>query len=150
VAVPWSEASSIVALRLSLDGQRAVVMYVRGDRARVVVSSVARDERGNPTALGAPIDLVAPAGYPVDAVWLDAITVAVAGSGDAGSANIIRQVVGGQSLNYAAVGSVASLSGGSAVAHLRELSPAGVLSQPSGTTSWLVNATEVTALLTVQ
>jgi hypothetical protein len=140
VAVPWSEASSIVALRLSLDGQRA----------RVVVSSVARDERGNPTALGAPIDLVAPAGYPVDAVWLDAITVAVAGSGDAGSANIIRQVVGGQSLNYAAVGSVASLSGGSAVAHLRELSPAGVLSQPSGTTSWLVNATEVTALLTVQ
>jgi hypothetical protein len=150
VGVPWSEASSIVALRLSLDGQRAVVMYVRDDRARVVVSSVARDERGNPTGLGPPIDLVAPVGYPVDAVWLDSITVAVAGSDDAGRGTIIRQVVGGQSLSYAAVGSVASLSGGSAVAHLRELSPAGVLSQPRGTTSWLVSATGVTTLLTVQ
>lgn len=150
VAVPWSDASSIVALRLSLDGQRAVALYVRDDRARVVVSSVARDERGNPTALGPPIDLVAPDGYPVDAVWLDAITVAVAGSGDAGSGNIIRQVVGGESLNYPPVGLVASLSGGSAVGHLRELSPTGVLSQPRGTTSWLVNAIGVTTLLTVQ
>jgi hypothetical protein len=149
VAVPWSDASSIVALRLSLDGQRAVALYVRDDRARVVVSSVARDEQGNPTALGPPIDLVAPAGNPVDAVWLDAITVAVAGSGDAGRGNIIRQVVGGESLNYAPVGLVASLSGGGAVGHLRELSPTGVLSQPRGTTSWLVNAIGVTTLLTV-
>jgi hypothetical protein len=86
----------------------------------------------------------------VDAVWLDAITVAVAGSGDAGSGNIIRQVVGGESLNYPPVGLVASLSGGSALGHLRELSSTGVLSQPRGTTSWLVNAIGVTTLLTVQ
>jgi hypothetical protein len=150
VAVPWSEASSIVALRLSLDGQRAVAMFVQDDRVRVVVSSVARDERGNPIALGAPIDLVAPAGYPVDAVWLDPITVAVAGSDDTGRGNIVRQVVGGESVSYTGVGSVAGLAGGSAVVHLSVLSPGGVLSQPRGTSSWLVSATGVTALLTVQ
>jgi len=150
VSVPWIAASSIVALRLSLDGQRAVVMYLQDDRARVVVSSVARDERGKPTALGTPIDLVAPAGNPIDAVWLDAITVAVVGSDESGLGNIIRQVVGGESQTYAAVGSVVSLSGGSAVAHLRVLAATGVLSQPRGVTSWLVNATGVTALLTVQ
>ena len=150
VAVPWTEASSIVALRLSLDGQRAVAILVQDDRARVVVSSVARDERGNPIALGAPIDLVAPAGFPVDAVWLDAITVAVAGSDDAGRGYIVRQVVGGESVNYTGVGSVAGLAGGSAVVDLSVLSPGGVLSQPRGTSSWLVSATGVTALLTVQ
>lgn len=150
VAVPWNEASSIVALRLSLDGQRAVALVVEDDRARVVVSSVARDERGTPTALGAPIDLVAPAGSPVDAVWLDAITVAVAGADDTGRGNIVRQVVGGESVSYTGVGAVADLAGGSAVVHLSVLSPSGVLSQPRGTSSWLVSATGVTALLTVQ
>jgi hypothetical protein len=150
VSVPWTEASSIVALRLSLDGQRAVALVVQDDRARVVVSSVARDERGTPTALGTPIDLVAPAGYPVDAVWLDAITVAVAGADDTGRGNIVRQVVGGESVSYTGVGAVAGLSGGSAVVHLSALSPSGVLSQPRGTSSWLVSASGVTALLTVQ
>jgi hypothetical protein len=150
VSVPWTEASSIVALRLSLDGQRAVALVVQDDRARVVVSSVARDERGTPTALGAPIDLVVPAGYPVDAVWLDAITVAAAGSDDTGRGNIVRQVVGGESVSYTGVGAVAGLAGGSAVVHLSVLSPSGVLSQPRGTSSWLVSATGVTALLTVQ
>ena len=150
VAVPWSEASSIVALRLSLDGQRAVALFVQDDRVRVVVSSVARDERGNPIALGAPIDLVAPAGYPMDAVWLDAITVAVAGTDDAGRGNIVRQVVGGESVNYTGVGSVVGLSGGSAVVDLSVLSSSGVLSQPRGTSSWVVVATGVSALLTVQ
>jgi hypothetical protein len=150
VSVPWTEASSIVALRLSLDGQRAVALVVQDDRARVVVSSVARDELGTPTALGAPIDLVAPAGYPVDAVWLDAITVAVAGADDTGRGNILRQVVGGESVSYTGVGAVAGLAGGSAVVHLSALSPSGVLSQPRGTSSWLVSATGVTALLTVQ
>jgi hypothetical protein len=150
VAVPWNEASSIVALRLSLDGQRAVALVVQDDRARVVVSSVARDERGTPTALGAPIDLVAPTGSPVDAVWLDAITVAVAGADDTGRGNIVRQVVGGESVSYTGVGAVAGLSGGSAVVHLSALSPSGVLSQPRGTSSWLVSASGVTALLTVQ
>jgi len=150
VSVPWTEASSIVALRLSLDGQRAVALVVQDDRARLVVSSVARDELGTPTALGAPIDLVVPAGYPVDAVWLDAITVAVAGSDDTGRGNIVRQVVGGESVSYTGVGAVAGLAGGSAVVHLSVLSPSGVLSQPRGTSSWLVSATGVTALLTVQ
>ena len=150
VAVPWTEASSIVALRLSLDGQRAVALFVQDNRARVVVSSVARDEQGNPIALGAPLDLVVPAGYPVDAVWLDSITVAVAGSDDSGRGNIVRQVVGGESVSYTGVGSVASLAGGSAVVHLSVLSPSGVLSQPRGTSSWLVIATAVTALFTVQ
>jgi hypothetical protein len=150
VAVPWTEASSIVALRLSLDGQRAVALFVQDNRARVVVSSVARDEQGNPIALGAPLDLVVPAGYPVDAVWLDSITVAVAGSDDSGRGNIVRQVVGGESVSYTGVASVASLAGGSAVVHLSVLSPSGVLSQPRGTSSWLVIATAVTALFTVQ
>jgi hypothetical protein len=150
VAVPWIEATSIVALRLSLDGQRAVVMYMQDDRPHVVVASVARDERGTAIALGTPIDLVAPAGNPVDAVWLDAITVAAVGVDDAGRGNIVRQVVGGESQTYAALGSVVSLAGGSAVAQLRALSSSGVLSQPRGVTSWLVNATGVSALLTVQ
>jgi hypothetical protein len=150
VAVPWNEASSITALRLSLDGQRAVVLLVQDDRVRVVVSSVARDERGNPIALGAPIDLVAPVGYPVDAVWLDAITVAVAGTDDAGRGNIVRQVVGGESVSYTGVGSVVGLAGGSAVVDLSVLASSGVLSQPRGTSSWLVVATGVSVLLTVQ
>ena len=150
VAVPWSEASSIVALRLSLDGQRAVALFVQDDRARVVVSSVARDERGNPIALGAPLELVVPAGSPVDAVWLDAITVVVAGSDDTGRGNVVRQVVGGESVSYTGLGSVAALAGGSAVVQLSVLSPSGVLSQPRGTSSWLVSATAVTALFTVQ
>jgi len=83
-------------------------------------------------------------------VWLDAITVAVAGSDDTGRGNIVRQVVGGESVSYTGVGAVAGLAGGSAVVHLSVLSPSGVLSQPRGTSSWLVSATGVTALLTVQ
>jgi hypothetical protein len=59
-------------------------------------------------------------------------------------------VVGGESVNYTGVGSVAGLAGGSAVVDLSVLSPGGVLSQPRGTSSWLVSATGVTALLTVQ
>ena len=150
VTVPWSDADSIVSLRLSVDGQRAVIMYVVADRTRVVVASVARDERGTPTALGTPIDLVAPAGYPVDAVWLDAITVAVAGSDASGSGSIVRQVVGGESQSYARAGSVVSLSGGSSVTQLHVLQRDGVLDQPRGTTAWYVTATGITALLTVQ
>ena len=150
VTVPWVDADSIVSLRLSVDGQRAVIMYVVDDRTRVVVASVARDERGIPTELGTPIDLVAPAGYPVDAVWLDAITVAVAGSDGSGHGSIVRQVVGGESQSYARAGSVVSLSGGSAVTQLHVLQRDGVLDQPRGTTAWYVTATGITALLTVQ
>lgn len=150
ISVPWGQAISITALRMSVDGQRAVAAYTDGAGSHVVVASVVRDGGGTPTALGVPVALLTSPREIVDAVWLDPVTVAVAEVDAKGVASVTRQIVGGQASNYADISSVLALSGGNAVTQLNALQRGQILVQPRGAAYWSVVGTKVTALLTVQ
>lgn len=150
VIAPWAQATSITALRMSVDGQRAVAAYADAAGSHVVVASVVRDAGGTPTALGVPVTLMTSTREIVDAVWLDPVSVTVAEVTAKGSAFVSRHVVGGQASTYAEVSSVVALSGGNATTQLTALQRGQILVQPRGTTYWSVVGTKVTALLTVQ
>ena len=127
VATPWSEASSITSMQVSRDGTRLIALLGSGiDDTRFVVVGIVRDGTV-PVSLGDPVDLASTAGTPLNATWIDELTVASLTRLPSGEERIIAQRVGGtSSVLESAPGSVA-ITGGNSLRDVKSLSGTGAL-----------------------
>lgn len=150
VETPWKDASDIVALRIAPDGSRLVALYVAAGTTHLVVAGIGRDPEGTPIVVGGFIDLTPPVGSPVDAVWLDAVTVAAVGVDDFGIGHVISGVVGGRSTTYAATGTPVSLAGGANSTQLRVRTTDDTVLIARYTGAWAVESQGVQVLGTIQ
>jgi hypothetical protein len=81
VSAPWLRARSILAVRLSPDGQRAAVVSAdaAGAKPRIDVAGVVRSANGTPESLAEPVALAPSLTLVRDLVWIDETRVAVLG-----------------------------------------------------------------------
>jgi hypothetical protein len=114
---------------------------------RLVVASVVRDKDGTPTGLGEPVDLAEGPGTPVDATWVDSLSVASATLTSSGDNAIVQQQIGGTTTQLADAADVSSLVGSNDVVGLRVLASDGSILQQSANT-WQVRAADVALLAT--
>jgi hypothetical protein len=143
----WDGASEIVSLDVSRDGARVLAFLTMDGQPRLVVASVIRDKDGTPTGLGEPIDLAEGAGKPVDATWVDSLSVASATLTSSGDNAIVQQQIGGTTTALADAADVVSLVGSNDVVGLRVLASDGTILQQSANT-WQVRAADVSVLAT--
>ncbi|TQJ51682.1 LpqB family beta-propeller domain-containing protein [Phycicoccus sp. SLBN-51] len=81
VAAPWLRGRSILAVRLSPDGQRAAVVSAdaAGAKPRIDVAGVVRSANGTPESLAEPVALAPSLTLVRDLVWIDETRVALLG-----------------------------------------------------------------------
>jgi hypothetical protein len=80
VAVPWLGSGTILSLRISPEGARALLVVQRGARTEAVVSGVVRAADGTPLRLArGALSLLPDLTSAVDAGWRDPLQVAVLG-----------------------------------------------------------------------
>jgi hypothetical protein len=81
VDVPWLDTNQVVALTISADGTRALVITRNPDTGaeRLLVAGVVRSPNGQPSALAEPMRQAQPLSTMEDVVWLDAESFAVLG-----------------------------------------------------------------------
>ncbi|MCU1442459.1 MAG: hypothetical protein JWQ59_609 [Cryobacterium sp.] len=127
-AVPtsWPEATSIHSLRVSRDGTRLVALLTSGSDTRLVVAAVKRD-KGIPVGLGEPVELASFEGTPLDATWVDDVTVASLTRSPSGEERILAQKIGGVRTPLASAPESVSITGGNTLRELRSLSATGRL-----------------------
>lgn len=87
VVADWA-VDEVVAVRLSRDGARAVVLSRGADGTRLDVAGVVRDADGTPQMLSAPVQVGASVPGVSDVTWVDELTLAVIGEGTAGGAPV--------------------------------------------------------------
>ena len=123
VAVPtnWQDATSIRSLVVSRDGTRLIALLGTGADLRLVVVAITRD-KGMPLALGEPVTLVASAGTPLGATWIDDGTVATLTVNPAGTEQIVAQEIGGVRMPLEPAPHSVSITGGNTLRDLRALS----------------------------
>ena len=75
----WLQTRSVIALSVSRDGARLVVVSRSGGQPVVEVAGIVRDAEGAPLGVGEPIAVGTGVGAGVDVVWVDDSTVGVLG-----------------------------------------------------------------------
>ena len=79
VASPWLAGKSVIALRISREGARALVAVDVAGTAHVFVAGVVRDENGQPVRLTQPLGILPDLRTVIDASWVDEDQVVVLG-----------------------------------------------------------------------
>lgn len=87
--------TQIMSLDVSRDGSRVLLYFMADGGPRLAVAGITRQE-GMPTALGELELLPVPSGVPVDATWVDEITVATLSRSGASTA-VTATTIGGPS-----------------------------------------------------
>ena len=96
VDAPWLDEREVLALRVSREGARVLVLSVDGVTVSLEVAAVTRDAAGRPQSLGAPLQIGQRIARASTAAWVDRQTVAVLGQLDgATSDTVLLSVVGG-------------------------------------------------------
>ncbi|MCM3661013.1 LpqB family beta-propeller domain-containing protein [Georgenia satyanarayanai] len=80
VDASWLEGAQVLAVRISRDGTRAVVVRRNNDVAHVEVAAVLRDADSRPLALGDPVRVGEALTDALTATWVDEQTVGVLGT----------------------------------------------------------------------
>ncbi|MEB0303485.1 hypothetical protein, partial [Mucilaginibacter sp. 5C4] len=80
----------------SRDGTRLIALLTSGTETRFVVVSIKRD-KSVPVALGDEVQLQSVPGIPLDATWIDELTVAYLVALPSGEDRIVTQQLGGVS-----------------------------------------------------
>jgi hypothetical protein len=87
-------ATSIVALQVSHDGAR-VMMYLKTTSGpRLLVAGVLRRAGNIPTSIGTPLELPVSSATPIDATWVDSVSIAALGETD-GQDTVVTYPIGG-------------------------------------------------------
>ncbi|KQO99471.1 LpqB family beta-propeller domain-containing protein [Leifsonia sp. Leaf264] len=135
VATSWPDSSRIVALRLSREGTRLIAELESEGRSRFVAAAIIRgdgERRQVPVKLGAWIPLPSADGVPLDASWVDDLTVASLTRLPDGSTTVVTQQIGGPSQSIDGSPDAVGISGGNTVRDLRLLLSTGFLEQRQG------------------
>ncbi|TFD74095.1 hypothetical protein E3T54_14945 [Cryobacterium sp. Sr8] len=149
VPAPWQEASSIVSLDVSRDGTRLLALLRSGTDSLFVVAAIKRDNNAVPVGLGEPVVLSSGAGLPLDATWIDELTVGSLIRLPSGEERIVaQQIGGGTTVLESAPGSV-SIAGSHTLRELRALSASGALQVQRGV-GWQERIDEVVLIATQQ
>ncbi|MFB2599248.1 LpqB family beta-propeller domain-containing protein [Herbiconiux sp. P17] len=147
VTIPsnWDGASTIVSLEISRDGTRALALLSVNGLPKLVVAAVIRNQGGVPQRLGQPVELSTGQGAPVDATWVDQLTVASVTALPSGEDRAVAQVLGGRSSSLGAPVGAVSIAGGNDLDGLRVLSNDGGLQQQRGS-AWQATTTGISRL----
>ena len=140
----WLANTDRQSFSISGEGSRIVVAAGTEETSRVYVSSVIRDELGNPIGVGLPIK---PAGEAKaqSVTWLDNIRIGVLGHLTEGYAQPLVVMVGGAARSLTAIRDGAQIVGSGQAAAVFILDSAGVMYQFRGS-NWSLVATKVKAL----
>lgn len=128
---PWPEAIGITSLRVSRDGTRLVALLSTATETRFVVSAIERNGSG-PVSLDAPLLLGTSDGVPLDATWIDEVTVAALSRLPSGEERILAQRIGGESIDLDAPDDSVTIVGSNSVRDLRALTADGSLTVQRG------------------
>ena len=145
IPTTWDGASGITSLEISRDGTRALAFLSVGGLPRLVVAAVIRNQDGVPQKLGQPVELASGSGAPVDATWVDQLTVASITVLPTGEARARSQQLGGQTSELGAPSGAVTMAGGNDLAGVRVLTSEGGLLQLRGN-AWQATATSITRL----
>jgi hypothetical protein len=147
VTIPtsWDGASGITSLEISRDGTRALAFLSVDGLPKLVVAAVIRNQAGVPQRLGQPVELSTGQGAPVDATWVDQLTVASVTALPSGENRAVAQVLGGRSSSLGAPVGAVSIAGGNGLEGLRVLSGDGGLQQQRGS-AWQATITGISRL----
>ena len=148
IPTPWPEASMIRSLRVSRDGTRLIALLEAGGSSRFVVVAIKRD-KNLPVALGDAVQLAAEIGEPVDATWIDELTVAYLTRIPGGAERIVSQQIGGDSLILESAPDSVGIVGSNSLRDLRALSSDGGLLVQRGV-GWQQRIDGVAVLATQQ
>ncbi|MET0725457.1 MAG: GerMN domain-containing protein [Leifsonia sp.] len=152
VATSWPDSTRIVSLRLSRDSTRLIALLESGGTSRLVAAAIIRgnDERRQvPVQLGAWIPLAGVGGTPLDAAWVDDLTVVSLSQRSDGSTVLVTQRIGGPSDALDGTDGAVAVSGGNTVRDLRLLLQDGTLEQRQGI-GWQPRIDAVQVLATQQ
>ncbi len=149
-AVPtsWPQATSIQSLRLSRDGTRLAALLRSGSDSSLVVAAVKRD-KNVPVGLGEFVELAPVDGMPLDATWVDELTVASLSMLPSGEERIVAHQIRGMRTPIASSPDTVSITGGNTVRELRALSATGLLEVQRGV-GWLARIDGVDLVATQQ
>ena len=131
VPSPWQEDSSIQSLKVSRDGTRLIALLRSGTDTRFVVAAITR-ENNIPIGIGEPVLLASTGGTPLDATWIDELTVASLTRLPSGEERTIAQQIGGVSTQLGSAPDSVAITGSNTLRTLRALSAAGGLQLQSG------------------
>ncbi|KFF59572.1 hypothetical protein JF66_10415 [Cryobacterium sp. MLB-32] len=148
VLTPWPEATSIQSLKVSRDGTRLLVVYTIGTEARMAVAGIIRKD-GVPVEIGAPLQLTFDIGTPIDAAWIDELTVASLSTLVGGAKQITVQGIGGVRTELESPTDAVSLAGSNSLRDVRVLTAGGGLSVQRGV-GWQKRLDGVSLLATQQ
>ena len=145
---PWPEAASITSLEVSRDGTRLVALLSTGTETRFVVAAIERSNLA-PVAVDAPLLLATNDGVPLDATWIDELTVASLSRLPSGEERIVAQRIGGESVRLNAPDASVTIVGSNSVRDLRALTTDGSLTLQRGV-GWQERLDGVALLATQQ
>ncbi|MFC5929173.1 hypothetical protein D6T64_14105 [Cryobacterium melibiosiphilum] len=128
---PWPEATAITSLTVSRDGTRLVALLSTATETRFVVAAIERSAAA-PVGLGAPLLLATNDGVPLDATWIDELTVASLTRLPSGEERIMAQRIGGESIDLDAPDDTLTIVGSNSVRDLRALTADGSLTVQRG------------------
>ena len=151
LAAPWLEGRRVVAVRVSMGGNRVAALVARGGESEVLVAGIIRDEGGVPIGLTetAPVQLWDP-GAPIDLDWIgDTRFATLTETGLlGGSGKVMIGEVGRFPVESGAVAGGSSISGGGSRALLRVLDDQHRMFAPQGA-GWQQQLTDVELLAKV-
>lgn len=127
--------TDVVTFRVSRDGTRVLALLDDDGDARLLVAAVVRDAEGTPTGLGAPLELAAPTGEPLDATWADQSSIAVLTRADDEPQVTLSEVGGPAATRGRPPGDPTTIVGGNGVTRLQVLTADGTVLEPRGS-SW--------------
>ncbi len=145
IPTSWDGASGITSLEISRDGTRALAFLTVGELPKLVVAAVIRSPDGVPQRLGQPVELSTAVGTPVDATWVDQLSVASVTRLASGESRAVLQQIGGRSRPLGSPPDAVTIAGGNDVDGLRVLSADGSLLQQRGS-AWQVTVSGITLL----
>jgi Lipoprotein LpqB beta-propeller domain len=116
---PWEEYTSIQSLKVSRDGTRVIALMRSGSDTRLVVAGIKR-EKNLPVGLGEPLTLASGVGVPLDATWVDELSVAALTVVN-GVESLTAYRIGGQSTDLESAPDIVSIIGSNTLRDLRAL-----------------------------
>jgi Lipoprotein LpqB beta-propeller domain/Sporulation and spore germination len=119
--------ATVVSLDVSHDGTRVLLYLATSAGPRLIVAGIVR-RAGVPTSLGELLDLPVSSAQPIDAAWVDQMTVAALGS-DSGEDSVVSYLIGGSPSEASTTEGGVRLVGGQDSESLRLLTQSGEVEQ---------------------